>query len=133
MPRMSMRFFHSTRQLVVILFALTMVFVSVVPSADAYPANQQFNNPVGEVFQFDAVVDPGNHVHREELGGYGRTDHHVGHGSDCHTGLCCVMDCQHVADKQGSPAELIASAGKFSIIDHGSRYRMVPDRPPRHS
>ena len=127
------RLAHFIRQGVLVVASLAIVFVGVVAAANAHPSNQDHQSLFFEAHKLNETMDSEHHARHQRAGFDHRSDHHPDHSGDCHTGVCCVMDCQHVADKQGGPAELIASAGMFSIVDLGSRYPMIPDRPPRHS
>lgn len=130
---MIIRVVTRARLALLLLVSLTM---SVVGTS-AFSGDHFTDTPQHETHALqaspDEVVHTTGHDHHSLPGVERHSGHHDDHVGECHTNLCCVMDCHNVINGFDGATELSSQPSQFAIIVRASREQLVPDRPPRTS
>ena len=117
---------------IVLLLSLTIAIVSTAAVAQGHSEHVlQPDKHSKHSTMIEGNCD-GQHSDHSKTDLDATVDPHANH-SNCHMGLCCVMDGQHYADQTGAAGEFDSQANFFSKVVHASLVQMLPDRPPRNS
>lgn len=116
-----------------LLMLLTMSVVSTSAFSGGYFTDTPQHHTHAFHASLDEVVNSTGHDHHSLTGAESHLEHHDDHVGECHTNLCCVMDCQNFINGSDAATELSSQPGQFAIIVRASREQLVPHRPPRTS
>lgn len=121
------------KQALLVIVTLTMVVVGA--SAMAHE-NAENVFPLHEVTQNVVLVEHSHtdgHAHHKQTETIEHFHRHKEHTGDCHSGICCIMDCQYEVDKSLGGSMHGTLPKLFAVVLRALHSHPAPDRPPRNS
>ena len=128
---MVIRVMSCARLALLILVSLTMSFVGTTAFSNDHFVDMPQHDTHALHASSDEVAHATGHDHHSLTGVERHLGHHDDHVGECHTNLCCVMDCPFDLEGSSEATELIASSNTFAVVAHTSLSQLVPERPPR--